>query len=58
VQASPSQAFTWLLIRAAATLGLFALAAVIALKYPIPGLAICCGCLILYLKPGALEITA
>jgi hypothetical protein len=45
-----------MLIRAAATLGLFAFAAVIALKYPIPGLAIFCGCLILYLKPGALEL--
>jgi uncharacterized membrane protein len=47
-----------MLIRATVTLGLFALAAVIALKYPIPGLAICCGCLILYLKPGALELSA
>jgi hypothetical protein len=37
---------------------LFALAAVVALKYPIPGLAICCGCLILCLKPGALELSA
>jgi uncharacterized membrane protein len=47
-----------MLIRATGTLCLFALATVIALKYPIAGLAICCGCLILYLKPGALDISA
>jgi uncharacterized membrane protein len=47
-----------MLIRAAVTLGLFAFAAVIALSYPVAGLAICCGCLILYLKPGALDLSA
>jgi uncharacterized membrane protein len=45
-----------MLIRAAATLCLFGSAAFVALRYPIPGLAICCGCLILYLKPGALSL--
>jgi hypothetical protein len=30
---------------------LFAAAALIALEYPIVGLAICVGCLIFYLKP-------
>ncbi|MGY8632288.1 TMEM175 family protein [Bradyrhizobium sp. 14AA] len=40
-------------IRALLTLGAFALAAVIALKYPIAGLATCGCCLIVYLKPEA-----
>jgi uncharacterized membrane protein len=47
-----------MLIRAAVTLCLFGLAALIALQYPIAGLAICCGCLILYLKPSALGLGA
>ena len=33
------------------TLCLFALAAIIALKYPVAGLGICIGCLIVYLRP-------
>ena len=37
--------------RSIATLGLFAVAAVVALQYPIVGLAICILCLIVYLKP-------
>jgi uncharacterized membrane protein len=37
--------------RSVATLCLFATAALIALNYPIVGLAICIGCLIFYLKP-------
>jgi uncharacterized membrane protein len=37
--------------RSIITLCLFAAAAVIALAYPIAGLAICIGCLILYLRP-------
>ena len=40
-------------VRSIATLCLFALAAVVALKYPIAGLVICCCCLILYLRPEA-----
>ena len=39
--------------RSIATLGLFAVAAVIALKYPIVGLGICVCCLVVYLKPEA-----
>jgi uncharacterized membrane protein len=39
--------------RALATLCLFAVAAVVALKYPLVGLGICCCCLIVYLKPDA-----
>lgn len=37
--------------RSVATLCLFALAAVVALRYPLAGLGICIGCLIFYLKP-------
>ncbi len=40
--------------RSIATLCLFGVAAVVALKYPLVGLGICCCCLIVYLKPGAL----
>jgi uncharacterized membrane protein len=38
-------------IRSITTLCLFALAAIVALKYPLSGLAICVCCLIVYLKP-------
>jgi uncharacterized membrane protein len=37
--------------RSITTLCLFALAAIIALKYPVAGLGICIGCLIVYLRP-------
>ncbi|MGA7485682.1 MAG: hypothetical protein WBW74_01900 [Xanthobacteraceae bacterium] len=40
-------------LRSIATLCLFGVAAVIALKYPPIGLGICCCCLIVYLKPSA-----
>jgi uncharacterized membrane protein len=38
-------------IRSLTTLGCFAIAAVVALKYPLAGLGICICCLIVYLKP-------
>jgi hypothetical protein len=38
-------------IRSLTTLGCFAIAAVVALKYPLTGLGICICCLIVYLKP-------
>ena len=38
-------------VRSIATLCLFGLAAVVALKYPFGGLGICICCLVLYLKP-------
>jgi uncharacterized membrane protein len=38
-------------IRSVVTLGLFGVAAGVALKYPLIGLGICCCCLIVYLKP-------
>jgi uncharacterized membrane protein len=47
-------------IRSIATLCLFAVAAVVALRYPLVGLGICICCLIVYLKPdppGAERIT-
>jgi uncharacterized membrane protein len=40
-------------LRSIATLSLFAVAAVVALKYPLLGLGICISCLIVYLKPDA-----
>ena len=40
-------------VRAILTLFLFAAAAVIALRYPLVGLGICCCCLIAYLSPAA-----
>jgi uncharacterized membrane protein len=39
--------------RSFATLLLFAVASIVAFKYPYAGLAICCACLIVYLKPDA-----
>jgi uncharacterized membrane protein len=40
-----------MLLRSSATLCMFALAAAVALKYPIVGLGICICCLIVYLRP-------
>jgi uncharacterized membrane protein len=44
---------TGMLIRAAVTLCVFGVAAVIALKYPLVGLGLCVCCLIAYLRPDA-----
>ena len=38
-------------LRSVATLCLFGVAAVVALRYPLVGLGICIACLIVYLKP-------
>jgi uncharacterized membrane protein len=40
-------------VRSIVTLGVFAAAAVVALKYPLIGLGMCICCLIVYLKPEA-----
>jgi uncharacterized membrane protein len=40
--------------RSIVTLCFFGVAAVVALKYPLLGLGMCCCCLIVYLKPGVL----
>jgi TMEM175 potassium channel family protein len=42
-----------MLVRSITTLCIFAAAAIIALKYPLVGLGLCCCCLIVYLKPEA-----
>jgi len=39
--------------RSIATLCIFAAAAIVALRYPLVGLGMCCCCLIVYLKPEA-----
>lgn len=39
--------------RAVLTLAVFAAATAVALRYPVAGLAMCCCCLIVYLKPEA-----
>lgn len=49
----PQSARKTMRLRAAATLCLFGIAAIVALKYPIAGLAICCCCLAVYLRPEA-----
>ena len=41
--------------RSIATLCIFGMAAFIALKFPLLGLGMCCCCLVVYLKPGALS---
>jgi uncharacterized membrane protein len=40
-------------LRSIVTLCMFAAAAIVALKYPLAGLGMCCCCLIVYLKPEA-----
>ena len=45
-------------VRALTTLVLFGAAAVIALKYPLAGLAVCICCLVLYLRPEPLWVDA
>ena len=40
-------------VRSIATLCLFGGAAIVALRYPVVGLGICCCCLVGYLKPEA-----
>jgi uncharacterized membrane protein len=40
-------------IRSIVTLGVFAVAAAVALKFPLVGLGLCCCCLIVYLRPEA-----
>ncbi|MGY3617805.1 TMEM175 family protein [Bradyrhizobium sp. USDA 10063] len=47
----PASARRMMRVRSFVTLGLFALAGVVALKYPIGGMALICLCLIVYLRP-------
>jgi uncharacterized membrane protein len=52
----PPRAQMMMRIRSLVTLGLFALAAVVALKYPIGGMGLICLCLIVYLRPEAPDL--
>jgi uncharacterized membrane protein len=47
------RARTMMRVRSLATLGIFVLAAVLALKYPLGGMALICLCLIVYVRPEA-----
>jgi len=49
----PSRVRRSMRYRSIATLCLFAIASLVALKYPFLGLGICCCCLIGYLRPAA-----
>jgi uncharacterized membrane protein len=53
VKQVPAKARKLMRIRSIATLGIFAAAALVALRYPLVGLGMCCCCLILYLRPEA-----
>jgi uncharacterized membrane protein len=44
---------TMMRVRSIVTLGIFLTASLIALKYPIAGMALICLCLLVYLRPGA-----
>jgi uncharacterized membrane protein len=52
----PPRARMMMRVRSLVTLGLFALAAVVALRYPIGGMALICLCLVVYLQPEAPDI--
>ena len=58
VEAIPLRGRQTMRIRSFVTLGLFAGAAVLAIAYPIGGLALICFCLVLYLRPEAPGVTA
>ena len=49
----PPKVRTIMRVRSTATLCLFGVAAVVALKFPLVGLGICVCCLVVYLKPEA-----
>jgi uncharacterized membrane protein len=53
VKQVPAKARKLMRIRSIATLGIFAAAALVALRYPLVGLGMCFCCLILYLRPEA-----
>ncbi|SDT54572.1 TMEM175 family protein [Bradyrhizobium canariense] len=52
----PRRARMMMRARSVVTLGLFASAAVVALKHPIGGMTLICLCLVVYLRPEAPEI--
>jgi uncharacterized membrane protein len=53
VDAVPPKVRRIMHVRSIVTLCLFGVAALVALKFPLVGLGICCCCLIVYLKPEA-----
>jgi len=56
VEGIPQRERQTMRIRSLVTLGLFAAAAILALAYPIGGMALICFCLVLYLRPEALGV--
>jgi uncharacterized membrane protein len=58
VDAIPARGRRSMRMRSFITLGLFAAAALVALAFPIGGLALICFCLVLYLRPEAPGVTA
>ena len=48
----PPRARMMMRMRSLVTLGIFTTAAIVALKYPVGGMALICLCLIVYLRPG------
>jgi uncharacterized membrane protein len=52
-EAVPPRARRMMRIRSLITLGLFAAAAIVALRYPLGGMALICLCLVVYLRPEA-----
>jgi TMEM175 potassium channel family protein len=53
IGAVPPRVLKIMYIRSLLTLGLFATAALVALKYPVGGMALICLCLVLYIQPEA-----
>jgi TMEM175 potassium channel family protein len=53
VDGVPPKVRTIMRVRSIVTLSLFGVAALVALKFPLVGLGICCCCLTIYLKPEA-----
>ena len=53
VEEVPPRARRIMRVRSIATLCVFGAAAIVALRYPLVGLAMCCACLIVYLRPEA-----
>jgi uncharacterized membrane protein len=56
VDEMPARVRKTMRVRAIATLFLFALAALVALKYPLVGLGICVCCLLVYLRPDPPDV--
>ena len=53
IEKLPLRARQMMRMRSVGTLGVFALAGLIALKFPVLGMVLICACLLLYLRPEA-----